>query len=263
MSPINKKNKVKSASAPKRRSQRIASQILFGSYGSRQPASSLNSFSLDSLDTGVNTDTNMNEANEKEKNWWLSEDSLSSLQVDEGRLPLVLERGVKFNQFANRVEKIKARRFFDYRNGTVTLIELPNGEHERAHGEFTKRFMSAFNNATAQDDVDNCGAKSLYSNIQTGEYEEPDACFTPVRLQDPLNQALNPCDKNGNPWPTIIFEVASSETLKHVTDKINNYWLAPNRCEDVIVIKIGNWKGKRRNNRTRRPLRRLRVSIIL
>jgi hypothetical protein len=46
-------------------------------------------------------------------------------------------------------------------------------------------------------------------------------------------------------------------------DKINDHWLAPDRCEDVIVIKIDSWVGRRRNRTTRRPLRRLRVSIIL
>ncbi len=66
----------------------------------------------------------------------------------------------------------------------------------------------------------------------------------------------------GNSWPTIIFEVAVSESLEHVKEKVNE-WLAPNRCEDVIVIKIGDWSARRRNNQTRRPLRRLRVSISL
>jgi hypothetical protein len=145
----------------------------------------------------------------------------------------------------------------DYRNGTVTIIELPTGEHEVAHAELSRRFVSAFNNAPRQDDVSNWGAKSLYTNLPSAEYEEPDACFVPKRLLNPLNPARNPCDKNGNPWPTIIFEVAYTETFKHVKNKINNYWFAPNRCEDVIVIKISKWTRKRRNNQTKRPLCRM------
>ncbi|CAG8765138.1 12495_t:CDS:2, partial [Dentiscutata heterogama] len=40
----------------------------------------------------------------------------------------------------------------------------------------------------------------------------------------------------GNPWPTIILEVVSFETFEHIKDKIKNFWLGPNRCEDVIVL---------------------------
>ncbi|CAJ0838745.1 306_t:CDS:2 [Entrophospora sp. SA101] len=193
--------------------------------------------------TQLRLNSSLSSTDEKEKNWWLSKDSLGSLGVEE-------ERDVTFSRFAKRVEIIKARRFFDYRNGTITIIELPTGEHEVTHSKFSRQFTSAFNNALAQDDIEDWGAKN--------EYEEPDACFIPKRLLDPLNPAQNTCDQNGNPWPTIILEIASSETLQHVKDKIIDYWLVPNRCEDVIVIKIGTWSGRRHNNQTRRPLRRLR-----
>ncbi|CAG8716065.1 6554_t:CDS:2, partial [Funneliformis mosseae] len=120
------------------------------------------------------------------------------------------------------------------------------------------KFMTAICNATNQRSVYDWGSKSLFTNLPTDEYQEPDACFIPIRLLDALNPVLNPCDRDGSPWPTIILEVASSETLQHVKDKINNYWLVQDRCEDVIVIKIGNWEEKRRNQTTQRPLRRLR-----
>ncbi|GES83481.1 hypothetical protein GLOIN_2v1469914 [Rhizophagus clarus] len=254
-----KGSKVESASAPKRRSQRIASQnsdLTVATSQLRLSSSLSSSYDLSNLvvsDTSVNmvsnvnTDTNMDinvetntdtdtnmekEANEMEKEWWAGEGSLGSLDIDEKRLPLILARDVKYNNFITRVKKIKAR---------------------------SRQFLSAFNNATPQDDVEDWGAKSLFTNLPTNQYEEPDACFVPRRLLT-QNPALNPCDRNGNPWPTIIFEVASSETLSHVRRKINDYWLRPNRCEDVIVIKIGNWRTRRRslNGTTRRPLRRLR-----
>ncbi|GBB85562.1 hypothetical protein RclHR1_12050007 [Rhizophagus clarus] len=134
----------------------------------------------------------MKPANEKEKTWWLTKGSLGSLGVDERRLPLVLARDVTFSQFAKRANESNARRFLDYQNGTVTIIELPTGEHETTHSEFSHLFLNAFNNATPQDGVRDWGSKT------------------------------------------------------------------PNRCEDVIVVKIGSWKRRLRNNQTRRPLRRLR-----
>ncbi|PKK73273.1 hypothetical protein RhiirC2_346716 [Rhizophagus irregularis] len=107
------------------------------------------------------------------------------------------------------------------------------------------------------------GIKSLYTNLVTRRFDEPDKCYIPRRLLNPQIAAQHPCDQGGNPWPTIVFEVACSETLQHVKNKINDVWLAPNRCEDVIVIKLGRWTRRRRNTTTRRPLRRMRVSIIL
>ena len=78
------------------------------------------------------------------------------------RLPLVLARDVTISQFINRVEKIKARRFFDYRDGTVTIIELPTGEHETTHSELSFQFMSACNNVAPQNCIRNWGAKSKF-----------------------------------------------------------------------------------------------------
>jgi len=76
------------------------------------------------------------------------------------RLPLVLARDVTFSRFAKRVEIIKARRFFDYRNGTITIIELPTGEHEVTHSKFGHQFVNACNNALPQDGIECWGAKS-------------------------------------------------------------------------------------------------------
>ncbi|CAG8539272.1 4216_t:CDS:2 [Paraglomus occultum] len=273
LSYVSKKRKraeVESTSAPKPRLQSDLS--VTETINQLRLSSSLSSsYDLSNLASGfeMNADTNngantsdadninyINEADEKEIYWWSTKASLGSLDIDEKRLPLVLARDVTFSQFAKRVEIIKARRFLDYQNGTVTIIELPTAEHEITHAKFTRQFTSAFNNVSAQDDICVLGAIKLYTNLPSNEYQEPDACFIPRRL---LGQpAQNPCDRNGNPWPSIIFEVASSETLQHVKAKINKFWLAPNRCEDVIVIKLGNWERRCRNTTTRRPLRRLR-----
>ncbi|CAG8756163.1 25087_t:CDS:2 [Gigaspora rosea] len=49
-----------------------------------------------------------------------------------------------------------------------------------------------------------------------------------------------------------------AKTLEHVKDKINNFWLGPNCCENVFVIKLGNWSNKRHNLKGQ-PMRHLRV----
>ena len=75
-------------SAPKRQLQRIASQssdLTVAITQLRLNSSLSSSYDLNNQASGVNTDTNINEADEKEKNWWLSKDSLGSLGVEEER----------------------------------------------------------------------------------------------------------------------------------------------------------------------------------
>ncbi|RIA94024.1 hypothetical protein C1645_818689 [Glomus cerebriforme] len=215
-SSADESDKSDAASAPKWWSQRIASQnsdLAVAASQLRLSSSLSSSYDLNNLasrfkvntdtnsDTGTISDTdtniNINEANEKEKNWWLSEDSLGFLDVD------------------------KKRRFLDYQNGTVIIIELPTGKHEVAYEELS----------------------GICTNLPTNEYEEMDGCF-------------------GNPWLTIIFEITSLETLQHVKGKINNHWLAPNHCEDVIVIKIGPPQPQG-PFQPQGPLQRLGVAIDL
>ncbi|CAG8479587.1 12801_t:CDS:2, partial [Dentiscutata erythropus] len=59
----------------------------------------------------------------------------------------------------------------------------------------------------------------------------------------------------GNPWPTVVCEVARSQSLPHILQKVNSFWLAPNRSEDVIMLKLWSWNNRRDTNG--RPLRRL------
>ncbi|CAB4443053.1 unnamed protein product [Rhizophagus irregularis] len=47
-----------------------------------------------------NMDFTVATTNEKERNWWLKKSSLSFLDIDEKRLPLVLAKNVTFSQFA-------------------------------------------------------------------------------------------------------------------------------------------------------------------
>ncbi|CAG8484659.1 12092_t:CDS:2 [Dentiscutata erythropus] len=189
------------------------------------------------------------EATNKEKFWWVKGTYPS---INGERLPFVLARDVSFKEFAKKTEDAKAGRFWDYDKGIVTIIELPYGDHEGAISEFNRQICDQFRNVASQDNIRGWGAKT------TGEYKEPDACFVPRRLLNLQNPVPNPCDYGRNPWPTIILEVVSFETFEHVKDKINNFWLGPNRCEDVIVIRLGNWNNRRRNQ-SGQPLRRLRV----
>ncbi|RGB34237.1 hypothetical protein C1646_760775 [Rhizophagus diaphanus] len=164
----------------------------------------------------------INKADEREKKWWI--DGNYKI-IDENRLPLIL------------------------------VEDLPNGDHESAHGEFTEQFLSAFANLPRQDKVKFVGSTTCSATPgrrARGSSKQSDASFVPKLL---LNPAQNPRDAQGNPWPTIIVEVASSQSLPSIIQKTTQFWLAPNRVEDVIVLKLWKWNSRRDQNGI--PLRRL------
>src|SRR5579862_4406960 len=61
------------------------------------------------------------------------------------RLPLQLARDVPYKRFLKTREACKAGRWWDYKDGTVTIIELPGAAHEAATREFEKCFDRSFN----------------------------------------------------------------------------------------------------------------------
>ncbi|RIA93144.1 hypothetical protein C1645_874271 [Glomus cerebriforme] len=108
-------------------------------------------------------------------------------------------------------------------NGVVVVVELSNPEHKVAHTKFSFQFESAFANLQPLDQVDNI-----------------------ADINSP----------SGNPWPTIVCEIANTQSLPSITRKVNNFWLLPNQVEDVIVIKLWPWTNCRQDANGL-PLRRL------
>ncbi|CAG8535086.1 34281_t:CDS:2 [Gigaspora margarita] len=147
------------------------------------------------------------------------------------RLPLVLARDVSFKIFFKKSENAKAERFWNYDKGIVTIIELLYGDIEGAIVEFNCQIFDQFRNVASQDNIRGWEAKSR--RVQRTRY-----LFCASTSAKSAKPVPNPCDYGSNPWPTIVLEVASFEILEHVKNKINNFWLGPNRCEDVIVIKL-------------------------
>lgn len=79
------------------------------------------------------------------------------------RLPLCLTKNVKLDEYIEKSEIADGGKFWNYDAGNVTVVELPNPDHEVAHSQFTRQFLSAFSNLAIQDDVDNIAGTSTYS----------------------------------------------------------------------------------------------------
>ncbi|CAB4421903.1 unnamed protein product [Rhizophagus irregularis] len=143
------------------------------------------------------------------------------------------------------VEHANASKFWENRDGTVVIIELPNRDHEVAHGEFTRQFLNALSNVPRQNQVSNTGSTTCSSTPgcrSRGFSKQSDASYTPKQLPKP---AANPCDVQGNPWPTVIVEIANTQSLPSITIRPLNSG------------QLWNWNSRRDRNGI--PLRRLTV----
>ncbi|CAB4405387.1 unnamed protein product [Rhizophagus irregularis] len=188
-----------------------------------------------------------NKADAREKKWWIDGNYKT---IDENRLPLILIEGVSYEKFEKKCEITNASRYWKFQDGMVVIIELPNRDHEMAHYEFTRQFI----HQDSQDTVDIAGASTCHAtpgHITRSSSKQPDCSFTPRIMPKP---APNPCDLQGNPWPTIIVEVANSESFFRIMHKTTQFWLALNHVEDVFILKLWKWTLGRDQNGT--PLRR-------
>ncbi|EXX63756.1 hypothetical protein RirG_149340 [Rhizophagus irregularis DAOM 197198w] len=114
--------------------------------------------------------------------------------IDENRLPLILIEDVSYEEFEKKCEITKASRYWEFQDGMVVIIELPNRDHEMAHYEFTRQFI----HQDPQDTVDITGASTCHTtpgHITRSSSKQPDCSFTPRIMPKP---APNPCDLQTN-----------------------------------------------------------------
>ncbi|GES80625.1 hypothetical protein GLOIN_2v1697953 [Rhizophagus clarus] len=104
-----------------------------------------------------------------------------------------------------------------------------NDENYKIIDEERIQFLNAFSNVSRQNRVSNTGSTRRRSWESS---KQSDASFTPKQLP---KLAANSCDTWGNPWPTVIVEIAN--------------------IQNVIVLKL--WKWGSRTNQNGTPLRRL------
>ena len=82
------------------------------------------------------------------------------------RLPLRLITDVTYKEFLKKCERANTLRFWEFQDGTVSVIELPTGTHEGAGREFERRFFMQIgnHNLQTQDDFLSTGSISTYIN---------------------------------------------------------------------------------------------------
>jgi len=77
------------------------------------------------------------------------------------RLPLILIEGVSYEKFEKKCEIANASRYWEFQDGIVVIIELPNRDHEASHSAFSRQFE----HQDPQITVDSSGSMSMYFSV--------------------------------------------------------------------------------------------------
>ncbi|CAG8611396.1 16011_t:CDS:2, partial [Cetraspora pellucida] len=165
--------------------------------------------------------------------WWKTGNIHPKARWEEATLPYVLKTGVTLDEYIEQTDKHNVHALWEWENGTVRVIELPSSYHEDCIGTIIRKLGVVF------DAVSNTPFDVIFSGATTtktrGGCKEADGSLRPVgKPQVPRGGS----DGRNKPWPNLVIEVAYAETEAHLKDKIENYWILPNRVHDAIAIKL-------------------------
>ncbi|PKC54880.1 hypothetical protein RhiirA1_429757, partial [Rhizophagus irregularis] len=166
--------------------------------------------------------------------WWKSGEFSSKAKWEEVTLPYVLVDNVSLREYELRTDKFNIHDVWEWKNNKVMIYELPFKPHETCIYAINKVISRA---CTAVDYTNsrilNLGATRIRAD-DSGK--EADSCFRPMKAR-----VLAPTgsDRESEPWPNVVVEVAYTESTDHVLKKVKEYWLPDLSCvHDVIVVKI-------------------------
>ncbi|CAG8846253.1 13739_t:CDS:1, partial [Racocetra persica] len=113
-------------------------------------------------------------------------------------------------------------------DGKIEAYEMPLDHHASVQGMLTGIMFNWNNQLRVIGEIDIIvGANSVY---------RPDICVRPLNRRRPqLAQAIN---STGNPYPTLVVEIGSTESLNHLHDKVANYFSQRTTIQIYIAIKL-------------------------
>ncbi|CAG8658400.1 16583_t:CDS:2 [Funneliformis mosseae] len=166
--------------------------------------------------------------------WWEEGNIHPQAKWEEAKLPYVIAKDITLDEYEKRTDEFNVHGLWEWINYEVIIYELPLKRHETFIGSITSEIMEKCLPAKRTDaEIGNLGA--IRTRVDNSG-KEADACFRPSK---PPVQPPNGSDREGEPWPNIVIEVAYSESEQHVLDKVKKYWLGNlDRVHDAIVVKI-------------------------
>ncbi|CAI2194041.1 14097_t:CDS:2 [Funneliformis geosporum] len=166
--------------------------------------------------------------------WWKTGKLHSKARWEEATLPYELTTEVPFDTYVERTDKYNIHGWWEWKNGTVIVIELPTKFHERCVGAIIRE-INLVTGGVRSTNVD-----ILYDGATTTKTprtgKEADASWLPVSKPRLIRGG---CDESGTqPWSNLVVEIAYSQSEADVKNKVEQYWLQGGRAHDAIAIKI-------------------------
>ncbi|CAG8732478.1 3895_t:CDS:2, partial [Racocetra persica] len=174
--------------------------------------------------------------------WWNQGNFHPKAEWGKVILPYTLAENVTIDKYEERTDRFNVRGCWEWdakleKNGIVlgdvTVYELPLQPHEIC--------IEAISTLIKKECIPVYGTDAeIFSLAATrtrvkNHCKEPDGSFRPEKSSVELPDGSDGLDA---PWPNLVVEVASSESVSHVKEKARSYWLYNNRVHDVIIVKL-------------------------
>ncbi|CAG8531073.1 1287_t:CDS:2, partial [Diversispora eburnea] len=130
--------------------------------------------------------------------------------------------GVTLDEYKHCTDKFNVHGLWEWTNYKVSVYELPLELYETCIDTITSKIIEQC------FPVKRTNARTRANRSR----KEADTSFRPMKLEVPTQTGS---DRK----PNIIVEVAYSESINHIFEKVKDYWLKDlSHAHDVIVVKI-------------------------
>ena len=138
--------------------------------------------------------------------------------------------GVEKSFFEDFFSKIDSSSYCGYKwelvNNNVVIFDTVNMPHEKA----SRAFERVIGKEPLLDDLYFGGCGLLKNPDPRDSNWQPDRSYFPSQRQGPMGS-----NDETTPYPTMVLEVATTETDDHVFDKAHKY-LGPNTAIQIVVV---------------------------
>jgi Uma2 family endonuclease len=152
-------------------------------------------------------------------------------------MPFLTEHGVTRDQFEDFFGKLEAHSYegfkWEWRKGEVLIYEVVGMPHEAAAHNFNFQFCTASMAEGYGRALRMIGSTRLRNPDPNESNWEPDCSYAPVARNGPFGDL-----EHLTPYPTMVVEVASSETDNHVLKKGRAYLSWGTTIQIVVIILI-------------------------
>ena len=136
-----------------------------------------------------------------------------------------------FQAFFSRIETSSYEGFkWELVDNKVFIYDMADTRHEVETGAFVVVFVGEAIRGRWVDDIIPLGSAQLRNPEPNQSDWQPDSSILPIRRLGPIGSHDKLCR-----YPTMVLEVASSETTDHVVSKAKTY-LGPNTSVQIVLV---------------------------